>query len=116
MNTEAPVTISGVIVFSFSKCMKPLRHLTALKKTLRHLAASRREEAWNTQISGSLQPRSGSSQSYKVPKGGRGDGRQGNDNAKPEAFIVSYCKQEESGLVKNRNLTKSVRLLTGWLS
>ena len=117
MNTEAPVTISGVIFFSFSKCMKRLRHRTALKKkTLRHLTASRRDEAWNTQISGSLQPRSGNSQSYKVPKGGRAGGCQGNAHARPESFIVSYYKQEESGPVKNRNLTKSVRLLTGWLS
>jgi hypothetical protein len=41
MNTEAPVTISGVLVFLFSQCMKRLRHLKALKKkTLRNLTAS----------------------------------------------------------------------------
>jgi len=80
MNTEAPVTISGVIVFSFSHCMKRLRHLKALKKktlagilqpqqrrSLEHSNlrceksesldsqasySLRREEARNTQISG----------------------------------------------------------------
>jgi len=42
-----------------------------------------------------------------MPKGGRGGGRKGDAHAKPEAPIVSSSKHEESGPVKNRNLTKS---------